>query len=94
MSPLTPSSPPPGAAGRPGGGAFPLSLAAVGETVEIDSLRSGAEMERRLAAMGLRAGTACIVLQNERPGGLVVRVGESRLGLGPGMAHKILVTRK
>jgi ferrous iron transport protein A len=94
MSPLTPSNPPPEAAGRPDGGAFPLSLAAIGETVEIDRLRSGAEMERRLAAMGLRAGIACTVLQNERPGGLVLRVGESRLGLGPGMAHKILVTRK
>lgn len=74
--------------------AFPLGLAAVGETLEIQSFRSGMEMEKRLAAMGLRPGTLCQVLQNERPGGIVLRVGQSRLALGMGMAHKILVTRK
>ena len=74
--------------------AFSLGLAAVGETLEIQGFRSGMEMEKRLAAMGLRPGTQCQVLQNERPGGIVLRVGQSRLALGMGMAHKILVARK
>lgn len=91
---LMPSVSPSPSEGRDRPAAFPLSLAAVGETVEVDSFRSGLEMEKRLAAMGLRPGVACEVLQNERPGGLVLRVGQSRLGLGMGMAHKILVTRK
>lgn len=89
-----PSAPPPATEGRARAAAFPLSLAAVGETVEIDSFRSGLEMEKRLAAMGLRPGSVCEVLQNERPGGLVLRLGQSRLGLGMGMALKVLVTRK
>ncbi len=73
---------------------FPLALAVVGERLEIAGLRSGEGVERRLAAMGLRPGSRCEVVQNERPGGLVLRMGESRMALGMGMAHKILVVRR
>lgn len=88
------TSPLPATESRAPAAAFPLGLAAVSETLEIQGFRSGMDMVKRLAAMGLRPGTLCQVLQNERPGGIVLRVGQSRLALGMGMAHKILVTRK
>ncbi len=74
--------------------AFPLALAAPGEQVEVVALRGGEGLQRRLAAMGLHPGSRCEVVQNERPGGLVVRIGEARFGLGMGMVQKILVVRR
>lgn len=81
---------PPSTSGH-GPAAFPLALAAAGEPLEIASVRGGEGLQRRLAAMGLYPGCVCEVVQNERPGGVVLRVGESRMGLGTGMVHKILV---
>lgn len=81
-------------AGPAASAAFPLALAAAGEQVEVIALRGGEGLQRRLAAMGLHPGSRCEVVQNERPGGLVVRVGEARFGLGMGMVHKILVVRR
>jgi len=82
--------------GRPGEPlreAFPLALAATGENLEIVALDGGERMTRRLEAMGLRPGTRLETLQNERPGGLVVRVGGTKLALGTGMVHRIRVVR-
>lgn len=73
--------------------AFPLGLAALGETLEIVAVHGGERLIKRLEAMGLRPGTRLQTLQNERPGGLVVRAGGARLALGAGMMHKIRVVR-
>ncbi len=73
--------------------AFPLALASTGENLEIVALEGGERMTRRLEAMGLRPGIRLEMLQNERPGGLVVRVGGTKLALGTGMVHRIRVVR-
>lgn len=72
-------------------GAFPLSMATAGTAVRIVALRCGSSAERRMTHMGLNAGAQVRVVQHQG-GGLVVMRGESRLALGHGMAHRVLVT--
>jgi ferrous iron transport protein A len=72
---------------------FPLSQAGEGERVRIVALRAGRGMDQRLTEMGLNIGTEIHVRQRQPGGGLVVMRGGTRLALGAGMAHKILVRR-
>jgi ferrous iron transport protein A len=71
---------------------FPLTMAEEGEQVRVVALMGGAGLDRRLAEMGLNPGTELSVRQR-RGGGMVVSRGETRLGLGFGMAHKIMVAK-
>jgi ferrous iron transport protein A len=72
---------------------FPLSLAGEGERVRIVALRAGRGLDQRLTEMGLHVGSEIHVRQRQPGGGLVVVWGETRLALGAGMAHRILVSR-
>jgi ferrous iron transport protein A len=71
--------------------AFPLGLAKAGEQVKIIGITSGKNLAKRLTAMGLTEGTAIQVLQWQPQVGFVIRCGETRLAIGAGMAHKIMV---
>lgn len=71
---------------------FPLAMAQEGETVKIQSLNGGKNMEARLTSMGLNVGSELLVSQRQG-GNLVVIRGETRLALGMGIAHKIMVAR-
>lgn len=70
-----------------------MPLAAVKEqsTVRMVSADCGRGLCARLASMGLRPGTKLTVLKSAPPGPLVVAVGNSRIGIGRGMAFKIMV---
>lgn len=70
---------------------FPLSQAGEGERVRIVALRAGRGLDQRLTEMGLHVGIELRVRQRQPGGALVVVRGETRLALGVGMAHKILV---
>jgi len=70
--------------------AYPLTMAAEGETVRIVGLMGGTGLDRRMTEMGLNVG-AEVVVRNRQGGGLVVMRGETRYALGGGMAHKIMV---
>lgn len=72
---------------------MPLAMASPGEVVRIADVRAGRGLTRRLADMGLLPGTVIRVINSQRPGPVVVEVKGTRLALGHGMAHKILVTR-
>ncbi|MGB0128848.1 MAG: FeoA family protein [Rhodocyclaceae bacterium] len=72
------------------GSSFPLSMAEEGSRVRVVALLGGAGLDKRLTEMGLNPGSELNVRQR-RGGGMVVSRGETRLGLGFGMAHKILV---
>ena len=48
-------------------------------------------LRRRLTDMGLNEGMRLKVLHFHRPGPCIILVGNTRLVLGYGMAHKILV---
>ena len=64
----------------------------VGETVKVVKVNAGRSLNSRLAAMGLVANTELIVAGNSHPGPFVVNVKGSKVMLGRGMAHKIMVT--
>lgn len=78
-------------AGMRAAGRFPLTMARDGERVRIVALHAGRGLDRRLAAMGLAVGMEVRVMQSQTEGPLLVAVRDTRLGLGRGMAHKILV---
>ncbi len=83
-----------------GGALLPLGLLAEGETGELAYLpgRGGHGQRRgmgpelaRLEEMGLRPGALVEVLGNEGHGPLLLRVGETRIAIGRGVAMKIQV---
>jgi ferrous iron transport protein A len=70
--------------------AFPLAMAREGVKVRIHTLQGGKGLEMRLTSLGLNVGSELVVSQHQG-GKMVVRRGETRLALGAGMAHKIMV---
>ncbi len=70
---------------------IPLSLASVGETVEVVAVRAGWGLQRRLADLGLTPGVKVRVISSGKPGPVVLDVRGSRLALGYGVAHRIMV---
>ncbi len=70
---------------------MPLAMVESGRCVRILAIRSGRGLKGRLAAMGLVPGVDLVVVRNSLNGPLIVSVKESRLVLGRGMVHKILV---
>ena len=70
---------------------FPLSMARGGERLRVVGLRTGRASGRRLVELGITIGTELTLLQADGEGPLLVAVSDLRLGLGRGMAHKVLV---
>jgi len=71
---------------------MPLSMVAPGQEVELLAVHGGWGIRRRLAEMGLNPGVKIRVMQsNFRGGPIIVAVRDTRLALGRGMAHKIMV---
>lgn len=88
---MTPDSTGPG--GRvPGAPTMPLMMAGEGQDVRLVGILGGRGLARRLAEMGLMPGTVMRVVTQGRPGPFIVQVGESKLVLGRGMIHRVLVT--
>jgi ferrous iron transport protein A len=79
----------------------PLGLLTKGERGEILEIRGGKctpEVGRNshlchIVNIGLRAGKMVQMLNNEGKGSILIRVDESRIALGRGMAMKIMVRR-
>jgi len=72
--------------------AMPLSMVTPGETVELVQIKEGKRLRKRLADLGLNVGLNIRVVQNCFSGPLIVAVKEdTRLAIGRGMAHHILV---
>lgn len=69
---------------------YPLPLAPRGELVRVMGFSSGKTAELRLASMGITPGSVLQILEGGN-GTLVVAVGHTRLALGAGIAHKIMV---
>jgi Fe2+ transport system protein FeoA len=68
-----------------------LAMASPGEEVRLVGVRGGWGIRRRLADMGLTPGEKVWVVQSGHRGPLIIAVRDSRLALGRGMAHKIMV---
>ncbi len=71
---------------------YPLAVAQEGEHVRIAVLRGGKGLEMRLTSLGLNVGSELRISQRQGNNLVVIR-GETRLALGAGMAHKIMVVR-
>jgi ferrous iron transport protein A len=72
---------------------MPLSMLSAGEEAQLVDVRGGHGIRRRLSAMGLNPGMKVTVVQNAMRGPIILGVMDSRIALGRGMAHKILVSR-
>lgn len=72
--------------------AFPLATAKVGDRLWIVG-HQGKGGTSKLLAMGLVPGTAVEVISSTGTGSVIVAFGDNRIGLGAGMAEKVLVTK-
>ena len=72
----------------------PLSNVKAGETVKLAAIEAGRGLNSRLASMGLVPNVEITVVNNNEPGPFVISVKNSRMMLGRGMAHKIMVLSK
>ena len=72
----------------------PLSGLSAGQTARVACLGGGREFQARLVSMGLLVGSLVKVIRagGGRRGAALVAVGPMRLGIGRGMAEKIMVT--
>jgi Fe2+ transport system protein FeoA len=72
---------------------MPLSMVSPGQEVRLLAIRGGHRMRKRLADLGLNPGATMHVVQRDGHGPLILAVRDSRLALGRGMAHRIMVER-
>ena len=70
---------------------MPLSMAKIGERVVIKEITGGQAAQTKLTSMGLRRGDRLEVINNNGHGRLIVGHDCSRLAMGRGIAHKIMV---
>lgn len=69
----------------------PLSSVSAGETVRLVRIDVGSGLNSRLTAMGLIPKVEIKVVKSGRPGPFVISVKGSKMVLGRGVVHKILV---
>ena len=70
---------------------MPLTMVSSGSRVHLLEVHAGRGLQGRLAAMGLVPGVEIKVISSSLHGPFVVAVKGSRVMLGRGMAHKIMV---
>ncbi len=63
-----------------------------GKRVRIESIDAGQGLANRLAAMGLFKNEEVSVIRNDGTGQIIIGVKNSRVILGRGMSHKVLVS--
>ena len=69
----------------------PLTIVSPGNKARISSLIGGRGMQQHLMGMGLDIGSEIEVIHQGVPGPFIIRVKETRLAIGAGMAQKIMV---
>jgi len=72
-------------------GVMPLVMASPGKLFTVTSINAGWGLQRRLADMGLTPGIQIRVMNGQYAGPVLIDLRGSRLGLGRGVAQKILV---
>jgi len=70
---------------------MPLAMVKTGEQVRLVWIHAGRRLQAYLASLGLLPGTVFTVVSGNSRGPVIVTVGESRIALGRGMAHRIMV---
>jgi ferrous iron transport protein A len=72
-----------------GGKPFPLAMANLGESLLVVKLKGSESIMRRLIGMGLVPGCKVQIISTSN-GSVIVAIGDNRVGLGAGMAQKIM----
>ncbi|MBF8983363.1 ferrous iron transport protein A [Lutibacter sp. B2] len=72
----------------------PLNTIGSGEIVYIKSLNGGKKFIQRVSDLGFTIDAEIRVVENSFCGPIMVVVKESKIGLGPGEASKIIVYQK
>ena len=75
----------------PSGARLPLSMAAVGDRVWVVAIQGGHRMARRLTDLGIVQGGEVTIVSRTESGSVIVALQGCRIGLGAGMAHRIMV---
>lgn len=70
---------------------IPLTMSSMGEKVRLEKILGGEGINKRLAALGLTPGTELCIIQ-DAGGPLLISVKDSRVALGRGVAHKVMVS--
>jgi len=70
---------------------MPLAMASPGKLFRVIAINAGWKLQKRLADMGLTLGIQVSVVNGQYAGPVLINIRGSRLGLGHGMAQKILV---
>ena len=72
-------------------GILPLAMISPGEQVRLESIHGGEKLNLRLSALGLTPGVEFCVVQ-DAGGPLLISVRDSRIALGRGLAHHVMVS--
>lgn len=70
---------------------MPLTLLQAGKTARVVTVNGGNGINSRLASMGIYPGSFLTLSRGGSGGPMIVQTGDSRYGLGRGMAHRIMV---
>ncbi|MDO9465458.1 MAG: FeoA family protein [bacterium] len=70
---------------------LPLNMVSPGRKVKLVAVRGGQGIRRRLNDMGLSIGAEFRIIHSHFFGPCIIAVDNTRLILGRGMSHKILV---
>jgi len=68
---------------------FPLSLLAEGEVGKVVKLNGGRRFQEKMISMGINPGDTVEVLSGSPGHALLILIGNTRLALGHGLAHRI-----
>ncbi len=71
---------------------MPLSMLGSGRQARVVEVRGGQGCRGRLTSLGVLPGVRVIVVRNAMAGPLIVKLDGSRLALGRGLSHQIMVT--
>lgn len=70
---------------------MPLAMVSQGEDVRLTMIRGGRRLRKRMADLGLNLGVTVRVVQHIGHGPMIIAIKDSRLAIGRGMAHHIMV---
>ncbi len=67
-------------------------MTAVGDRVRVVQIKGGHQLIRRLTDMGIVQGRELTIVSRTDSGSVIVALQGCRIGLGAGMAHRVVVT--
>lgn len=68
-----------------------LSMVQPDEEVEVLAIRGGYSVQQRLEAMGFVPGSSLKMVANQMDGPAIIKIKDSRVALGRGLMHHIMV---